>query len=568
MMAAMARVVGMAPSFPGQKRSPPAILAILAILAVATIARADESGYIVLQSGTPDGGTPLHDRGLYGQGQVIAIMDTGLDWDSCYFSELDGSRPPINLTIDGRSVDTSRRKVIAYDFLWSCAEHPGAFGCESPDDPAAYDNQGHGTHAAAGAAADRDRPLLHDYADGIASGAKLVVQDGGYTGGDDCAQRPGFGCPLRDLRPVLQQAYDQGARIHSNSWGDRQGVPGSEVPPTGNYSTGSRDIDDFVWTHPDMVVVFNTGNAGALGASSQSSPGNAKNTIQVGGAAIGTTGTVVGYSGIGPTRDGRIKPDLVGPVDVVGADTDGSVATANCDYSTQGGTSFASPPVAGAAALVRQYFMEGWYPSGAPDSSDVLDPSAALVKAVLVASARRVSRWDNGTQVVIISGVPSYEQGFGFPALDDALYFPGNRSRLVVVDRDLSRGLAQGESFELDVGVQSANPLRVALVWTDPPGTPAGITSTTPQLVNDLDLVVSEPGGVEHFGNERLHPAQRDSVNNAEIVRVDAPATGTWRVKVNATKLGLGPRQSFALVVVGDVRQQPARLRPVRRGVP
>ncbi|MGK2859309.1 MAG: S8 family serine peptidase, partial [Thermoanaerobaculia bacterium] len=496
-------------------------------------------------------------------------LDTGLDWDNCFFSEADGSPPPVNLTIDDRNVDTRRRKVIAYNFLYSCVEYPSSPLCESPLDASAYDNQGHGTHAAAGAAGDRGAPLAHDYGDSLAPGAKLVIQDGGYIGGDNCAQRPGFGCPLRDLRPVLRQAYEQGARIHSNSWGDRQGVGASQNPPTGNYSTGARDIDAFVWEKPDMIVVFNTGNAGDLGSMSQSSPGNAKNSIQVGGAVFATTGlnTVVSYSGTGPTRDLRVKPDLVGPTDVFGADSDLSVGTANCNGSFQGGTSFASPPVAAAAAIVRQYYLEGWYPTGARVAGNALAPSAALVKATLIAGARLAPVWDTGKSSVRIAAVPSYEQGFGFPVLDDALYFNGDATRLFARDRPLASGLAVGESAELFLEVGSSEELRIALAWTDPPGTPQSFTSTTPQLINDLDLVVIDPSGVTRFGNERLHPGQREMRNNAEVVRVSSPTAGRWRVRVEATRIGQGPRQSYALVAVGAVVEsvQQQRKRPARR---
>lgn len=48
------------------------------------------------------------------------------------------------------------------------------------------------------------------------------------------------------------------------------------------------------------------------------------------------------------------------------------------------GTSMSVPAVAGSAAIVRQYFEEGWYPYGISQSSEKLNPSGALVKAVLL----------------------------------------------------------------------------------------------------------------------------------------------------------------------------------------
>src|SRR3954469_14389999 len=156
------------------------------ILASALIVNADETSFRAIQSGWFSNATPLFDHGLYGQRQVIAILDTGLDWDSCYFAESDGTPPPINTGspqsgFNSSNVDTSRRKVIAYDFLYSCDQFPGARGCDDPKDPTAYDNAYHGTLAAAVAAGDKATPLFYDYAaDGIAPGAKLIVQDGGF----------------------------------------------------------------------------------------------------------------------------------------------------------------------------------------------------------------------------------------------------------------------------------------------------------------------------------------------------------------------------------------------------
>ncbi|HWW62420.1 MAG TPA: S8 family serine peptidase, partial [Thermoanaerobaculia bacterium] len=493
----------------------------------------------------------------HGEGQIIAILDTGLAYDSCYFAEPDGSAPPFNTGsptggLDWQNVDYSRRKVIAYDFLW-----------DDPDAPDAYDNFGHGTHAAGAAAGDRGVYGVHDLGDAIAPMAKLVIQDAGVAV-DNCTQLPGIGCPV-SLTSILDQAYRQGVRIHSNSWGDRQGVPPSVPPPTANYPASAREVDNFIWTHPEMLIVFNTGNNSLdtfAPAGSLSAPGCAKNTIQVAGTReVGREddSLISSMTRIGPTRDGRIKPDLLGPAVVLAGDIDTDKDPNTCDLSYQTGTSWASPTIAGAAALVRQYYTDGFYPSGSASSSDRFTPSAALMKATLIAAARPAVFRSGGVQTVPAAPVPSGEQGWGFPVLDDALYFPGDTARMRVNDVPFSLGLTQGETANLRIPVKGGAPLKIVLVWTDPPGTVSN--DTTPQLVNDLDLLVTTPTGTTRLPNNLT---KADRLNNVEVVTFPAPFPGTYSIDVTAHHLGQGVRQNYALVVTGDLSEAGPRRRAAR----
>jgi len=522
-------------------------------------ASANEISYRTLQSGSPVGPTSLHDRGIRGEGQIIAILDTGLDYDNCYFAELDNTPPPFNTGtplggLDWENVDPSRRKVVAYNFLYSCEQYPGKPGCDTPGSLASLDTnglsgvaQGHGTHSAGAAAGDRAPLLAHDYGDSVAPGAKLVVQDGGYVGGDLCTQFPGVGCPAK-LTPIFEQAYRQGARIHSNSWGDRQGKLSS--PPTGNYPQTAHDVDAFVYEHPDMLVIFNTGNLGSnttTPPSSISAPGAAKNTLQIGGTRAQSTSMnddiLAEFTLFGPTRDGRIKPDLVAAARVTGANADFDNDPASCDVGLDLGTSWSSPTVAGAAALVRQYYVDGFYPSGRRAPANALTPSAALMKATLIASARPLlKRRDLTTnRTVTALPVPSPEQGWGFPVLDDALYFDGDTRRTRVVDVANANGLAAGESRTIRVEARPGTPLKAVLVWTDPPAAPRAVTDTTPVLVNDLDLRVGAS-------------QSSDRLNNVEVMTVDNPS-GAVDITVTARSLGFGARQGYALVVTGDLTE-------------
>jgi Subtilase family len=532
-------------------------LLVLAFL-IAIPLSADETAYLALQSGWLGFVTPVFDHGIHGEGQIVAVLDTGVDWTSCYFAEADNSKPPFNtgspqLGLAWQNVDLSRRKVIAYDFLFSCDQFPGAPGCDVPATHPIYDyvQRDHGTHAAASALGDSGAPIVHDYADGVAPGAKLVVQDAGLSATDKCTSRPGIGCPVK-ITPALDQAYKQGARIHSNSWGDYGNA-------TASYSQPARDIDAFVYAHPDMLVIFNTGNyygATAPPASSLSSPGCAKNTIQVGGTR-GSSGvrddSVVSGGLVGPARDGRIKPDLVGPAYVIAGDMDFDSNPASCDATPQPGTSWSAPTIAGAAALVRQYYTDGFYPTGIATAANAITPSAALLKATLIAAARQVPVENYGAGHDFVSQpVPSDDQGFGFPVLDDALYFPGDKAKLRVFDVALANGLTQGSSTTQTINVAAGTPLKAVLVWTDPPGIARSGGDTTPNLVNDLDLRVRTPSGDVHFGNEAIHAGQRDRINNVEAVTITAPVSGTYTFSIDATTIGSGPRQSYALVVTGD----------------
>lgn len=56
----------------------------------------------------------------------------------------------------------------------------------------------------------------------------------------------------------------------------------------------------------------------------------------------------------------------------------------DCSVGFEMGTSMATPLAAGSAALVRQYFTDGFYPSGIKTAADAFLPSAPLVKAVMM----------------------------------------------------------------------------------------------------------------------------------------------------------------------------------------
>ncbi|HEX3765559.1 MAG TPA: S8 family serine peptidase [Kofleriaceae bacterium] len=493
----------------------------------------------VAQSGLNAGmTTPIFDHGIHGEGQVVGYIDTGIDADSCYFRDATRGLPAMNVCNAGTTVDPGQRKVLAADFL-DPSECAGGIAANE------WDTQNHGSHVAGTIAGDNlASPILHDPGDGMAPGAKLIVQDAGFLT-DDCGDLPGIGCPVVDLKPFFAQAYAQGARIHTNSWGDNE-----NAFVQNNYSAACQDVDEFMFSHPDFLILFAAGNSGPRGAS-VGSPSTNKNGLSVGATQRGTLAdSMARFSSCGPAADGRFKPDLTMPgQNIVSARNDRNIASNNCNEITMSGTSMASPGAAGMAALVRQYYTDGYYPSGAPVAGHGFAPSAALVKATLL----------NSTQQMAGSGagpLPDACQGWGRVLLENALYFTGQARRLVATDDPGFPQGGAGQQRTFTVQVEAGESLRATLGWTDFPSTPAASVN----LENDLDLEVTGPSGTflgnVFAGGQSATGGSADRINNVEQVLLAAPAPGIYTITVRAFNVP-SSAQPFALVISGGINRAP-----------
>ena len=472
--------------------------------------------------------------GLSGAGQTIAVCDTGLDM---------GNTNTIHRDFTGR---VAWAQALGRSGDWS-------------------DTDGHGTHVC-GSVLGSGFASSGKYRGGSYA-ARLVMQSVLDSGG-------GLGGIPTDLNELFRAAFTNGARIHSDSWGSAD---------VGAYTTDSRNTDMFIWSNKTLLVLFAAGNEGidadkdgVVDLDSLNSPGTAKNCLTVGASEnYRTTGGystyqygidlwtndypaepiksdypsspnspqgIVAFSSRGPCDDGRIKPDIVAPgSDIISTrsqastDTGWGTVSGNTNYIYMGGTSMATPLTAGTAGLAREWLVT---------SAGITNPSAALIKALLICGARNMApgQYGTGADQEIPSTRPNNVMGWGHVDLYNTLQPAANQYMQLYDTKSLATGGTN--LFTFTVGSTTTNRIVVTMAYSDYFAT----AGSGKKLVNDLDLTVLKPSSTTLYANGR---ASVDATNNVEMIEFEPNETGAYTVRVVGRTVPSGGSQAYALVIRG-----------------
>jgi len=345
----------------------------------------------IIESGTLNE-QKLWEEGLNGEGVLIAVADTGIDLDHACFRENsttlgipgDGHRKIqlINTTIDG----------------WDSSNNS---------------NFGHGTHIAGSLGCNLGN---EGFVEGtsLSHGSKLLIQD--------IVNEEGWS-PPENAELLFLEAAQNGAIIHSNSWGDNEK----------NYTKRSGDFDGWGREVPWSLIFVAPGNSGGQLLE----PANARNVVAVGSTTKSENLNVVGSSSIGPTNIGTRGIFLVAPgQNIISAKSDGITDSFNNDTISMTGTSMATPIAASGAAIIQQMIEDGMFTNNLTNNDSLgFSPSGPLMKALLSLATTSVSD----------SAAPNPTEGWGILNLSEITpeEFGGNQN-------DTTRNIWIWDSYQYD----------------------------------------------------------------------------------------------------------------------
>ncbi|MES1160014.1 MAG: S8 family serine peptidase, partial [Bacteroidota bacterium] len=257
--------------------------------------------------------------------------------------------------------------------------------------------------------------------------------------------------------------------------------------------------------------------------------GNAKNILTVGAIAPIAGGytqpsdvELTEFSSVGPTGDGRIKPDVVAD----GLNVLSSFSSADNAYDILSGTSMASPAAAGSAFLLQEQYAR-------QHGGQFM--RAATLKGLLIHTADEAGG----------NPGPDYQFGWGLINMRKAAtVITADSSDQFILEKNLVNTTHDFDTFR--VVASGRTPLVATISWTDPPAKPATIAGNnfadgSPKLINDLDLRVTD--SLTHAVTQPwvLNPNDRTAaattgdniLDNVERLEIPNPIPGrAYQIKI------------------------------------
>ena len=398
-----------------------------------------------------------------------------------------------------------------------------------------------------------DRVLQIDNPGSISSHATHVSGTMVGSGSQVNGQAKGM-APMAELltydfsadEPEMTNAAANGLLISNHSYG----IASSNVPLwyIGYYDSNARDIDRIIYNAPYYLPICSAGNDRQSGEN----PGDggydyltdksvAKNNI-----VVAATFEVLEYedasdvfmssfSSWGPTDDGRIKPDI----SAKGVNMYSSSGASNASYTNMSGTSMATPNVSGSLLLLQQHYND-------------------LNGEYMLASTLRALALHTADEAGFAPG-PDYRFGWGLMNTQRAAQvITQDGTESMIITETLDANDVYTYTFKAD-GTQD---ISATIAWTDPAANPlpgGNEDVATPSLVNDLDLRISQDGGVTFLPwvlNAATPTAGATTgdnvVDNVEKIEINTPEAGDYIVRVSHKgQLLVNDTQVFSLVLEG-----------------
>jgi len=253
----------------------------------------------------------VHSKGITGEGIIIGLLDSGFDWND--------HEALINADV-----------IDEWDFVFN----DSVTANQNDDSPSQHN---HGTNVMSVVGGFQNGTLI-----GASFGSSFLLAKTEYVPTETNVEEDNYAAAL-----IWMENY--GVDITSSSLGYSEFDAGQS-----SYTYQDMDGQTTIVTQAcelafdrGIVTIASAGNEGNGSWHYITAPADGFNTIAVG--AVTSLNEVAGFSGRGPTFDGRIKPDIV----TQGVGVFAASASGFTSYSSSfGGTSAAAPIACGVAGLL------------------------------------------------------------------------------------------------------------------------------------------------------------------------------------------------------------------------